>query len=114
MSILDIFRVLDEIAYPVGSVLRYHMRKRLKRDPSDLFERDPKAFYDLLREILGLNAEAFLVALSDVLREEYGVNLNGEELIRALREDDKYYVKYLLNEVRKREHQGPRPRFAFS
>jgi len=114
MNALDIFRILDEIAYPVGSVLKYHMRKRLKRDPSGLLEKDPKAFYDLLKEILGLNADAFLIVLSDVLKREYEVGLSGEKLIRALRENDKDYVRYLLDKVRSREQLGPRPRFVFS
>ncbi len=94
-------RILDEHAYPAGTVLEHHL-KRLLGDPDQVLWEDPKRYYEALVEVnMGDEALASWIIRSaiELINEKCRLEINPFEIVHAFKTGDRERVRRFVEEI---------------
>ncbi len=104
MKVDPLKEIMNRVAYPTGTVIEFHLRRRLRRDPKMVLLEDPKRYYDALLEIFRGEEEAVIWLIKtalEVASSKTGLYIDPLEFIEALRTGDKEVVRKRLSALAK-------------
>jgi hypothetical protein len=70
------------------TIICFHMKQMLCKDPFEALVDDPKAFYNGLEKILGTGAEAVLSLVYTFLAKKYKTDYTNEEFVKTFTQGD--------------------------
>lgn len=102
VSLNDVARkVLEEatttaLGAPICTVITFHLKQKFRKDPSEAFIDDPKAFYLALEAIFGAGAKSIISIVAALLIKKYGMTYNSEEFMNLIVKGDESSKKALV------------------
>ena len=100
-------RLLDEVAYPVGTVFYFHLKRVLGVEPEDLIGENPREFYNALKEVFKGDEEKtdyMLRVLVKMTNAKYLPDVASpeavERLFKAIKNGDKEEASRYISRLR--------------
>jgi len=103
-GLLDFFDLLERVSPTFGSVLKFHMQRRLGVDPIKVLFEKPRLFLEVLCELLGGEEECNFVlrAVVEEINAIAKLRLPPGILFSALKKGDVKTIKWLLRKAKER------------
>ena len=90
--------LMSYIAYPMGTVLEFHLRRILGRDPKEVLPENPREYYRALVDVFGGEGAAIWLIRTalEIASFKTGIYLDPVEFVEAIRRGDREILKRKL------------------
>lgn len=79
-----------------NAVITFHLKQKFRKDPSETFVEDPKAFYAALEEVFGAGAHCIISLVAALLIKKHCMTYNAEEFVNLMLKGDESSKKMLV------------------
>ncbi|RLE57661.1 MAG: hypothetical protein DRJ40_00110 [Thermoprotei archaeon] len=96
------FKLLNYVAPNLGSVLYFHLKRLLGRDPTEILVKEPRKVYEVLKT---LNAgderttDFFIESIVRAIERECGITISITEFIYVMKSNDSERFREILDRM---------------